>query len=89
MSFVKIDEIALGMGINEDDERRIKALIIYIMKELCFNNGDTYLFLEEISNMLSNYVSISNEKFDYLMVKLVKNKKIIIEDKEILFKKIL
>ena len=37
MSFVKIDEIALGMGINEDDERRIKALIIYIMKELCFN----------------------------------------------------
>ena len=31
MSFVKIDGIALGMGINEDDERRIKALIIYIM----------------------------------------------------------
>lgn len=59
------------------------------MKELCFNNGDTFLFLEEISNMLSNYVSISNEKFDYLMMKLVKNKKIIIEDKEILFKKIL
>ena len=78
MSFVKIDEIALGMGINEDDERRIKALIIYIMKELCFNNGDTYLFLEEISNMLSNYVSISNVKLDYLMLKLVKNKKIII-----------
>lgn len=49
------------MGINEDDERRIKALIIYIMKELGFNNGDIFLFLEEISNMLSNYVSISNE----------------------------
>ena len=87
MSFIKIDEIALGMGINEDDERRIKALIIYIMKELCFNNGDTYLFLEEISNMLSNYVSISNEKFDYLMVKLVKNKKIIIEDKRYYLRK--
>ena len=87
MSFVKIDEIALGMGINEDDERRIKALIIYIMKELCFNNGDTYLFLEEISNMLSNYVSISYEKFDYLMMKLVKNKKIIIEDKRYYLRK--
>ena len=87
MSFKKIDDIALGMGINEDDERRIKALIIYIMKELCFNNGDTYLFLEEISNMLSNYVSISNEKFDYLMVKLVKNKKIIIEDKRYYLRK--
>lgn len=84
MSFVKIDEIALGMGINEDDERRIKALIIYIMKELCFNNGDTFLFLEEISNMLSNYVSISNEKFDYLMMKLVKNKKLLLKIRDII-----
>lgn len=87
MSFVKIDEIALSMGINEDDERRVKALIIYIMKGLCFNNGDTYLFLEEISNMLSNYVSISSEKLDYLMLKLVKDKKIIIEDKRYYLRK--
>ena len=76
MSFVKIDEIALGMGTREDDDRRIKALIIYIMKGLCFNNGDTYLFLEEISNSLSSYVSISSEKLDYLMLKLSKDKKI-------------
>lgn len=87
ISFVKIDEIALSMGINEDDERRVKALIIYIMKGLCFNNGDTYLFLEEISNMLSNYVSISSEKLDYLMLKLVKDKKIIIEDKRYYLRK--
>ena len=81
MSFVKIDEIALGMGTREDDDRRIKALIIYIMKGLCFNNGDTYLFLEEISNSLSSYVSISSEKLDYLMLKLSKDKKIVIKDK--------
>ncbi len=37
--------------------------------------------------MLSNYVSISNEKFDYLMMKLVKNKKIIIEDKRYYLRK--
>lgn len=32
MPFTKIDEIAIGMGINEEDDRRVKALIIYVMK---------------------------------------------------------
>lgn len=87
ISFTKIDEIALGMGIDEDDDRRVKALIIYIMKELCFNNGDTYLFFEDISNSLSNYVNITSEKLDYLMIKLIKDKKIIVVDKRYYLKK--
>ena len=87
MSFNKIDEIALNMGIEENDDRRIKALIIYVMKELCFNNGDTYLTLEEISFNLSNFVSISPEKLDYLMIKLIRDGKIVIEDKRYYLKK--
>lgn len=87
MSFIKIDEIALSMGITDTDDRRIKALIIYIMKSLCFNNGDTYLLLEEISSTLANYISITSEKLDYLMLKLVKDKKIIIEDKRYYLRK--
>ncbi len=87
MSFIKIDEIALSMGITDTDDRRIKALIIYIMKSLCFNNGDTYLLIEEISSTLANYISITSEKLDYLMLKLVKDKKIIIEDKRYYLRK--
>lgn len=78
MSFKKIDDIALGMGISFDDDRRVKALIIYVMKELCFNRGDTYLSFEDISYALSNFVSISSEKIEYLMVKLTRDKKIVI-----------
>ena len=85
--FKKIDEIALGMGIEEDDDRRIKALIIHIMKELCFSTGDTYLFLEDIAFELSSIVTITPEKLDYLLVKLIKDKKIIIEDKRYYLKK--
>ena len=82
MSFKKIDDIALSMGINEDDDRRVKALIIYVMKEICFNRGDTYLKLEDISFGISNFVSVTSEKLDYLMVKLTRDKKIvIIEDR--------
>ena len=87
MFFIKIDEIALSMGITDTDDRRIKALIVYIMKSLCFNNGDTYLLLEEISSTLANYISITSEKLDYLMLKLVKDKKIIIEDKRYYLRK--
>lgn len=80
MSFKKIDDIALGMGISEDDDRRVRALIIYVMKEMCFNRGDTYLKLEDISFALSNYVSITAEKLDYLMVKLTRDKMIVISE---------
>ena len=69
------------MGINEEDDRRVKALIIYVMKNLCFNNGDTYLTEEEISFNLSSYVSITSEKFDYLILQLVREGKIVIEEK--------
>ena len=87
MSFTKIDEIAINMGIGEEDDRRIKALIIYVMKNLCFNNGDTYLEEEEISFNLSTYVSITPEKFDYLIMQLVREGKIVIEDKRYYLKK--
>lgn len=87
MSFTKIDEIAINMGIEEEDDRRIKALIIYVMKNLCFNNGDTYLEEEEISFNLSTYVSITPEKFDYLIMQLVREGKIVIEDKRYYLKK--
>lgn len=87
MSFTRIDEIAINMGIDEEDDRRIKALIIYVMKNLCFNNGDTYLEEEELSFNLSTYVSITPEKFDYLIMQLVREGKIVIEDKRYYLKK--
>ena len=87
MPFTKIDEIAINMGIEEDDERRLLALIIYVMKSLCFNNGDTYLSLEEISFNLSSYVSITPERLDYLIMKLIKDKKLVVEDKRYYLKK--
>lgn len=58
ISFSKVDEIATK---NEEDlynDRRIEACIIYIMKELCFKNGDTYLTHDEIYRTVCNYLNI-------------------------------
>ena len=76
LSFTNIDRIALNMGIPNDDERRILALIIHTMKELTFNQGDTYLYLEELSKSLN----IDQEHLEEYLAKLQRQNKIVIED---------
>ena len=56
ISFTKIDEIALESGIDKLDENRIKACIIYIMQQISYKNGDTYLTIEEIYDNLTKYL---------------------------------
>jgi len=57
-TFPKVDEIAIKFNIEELDERRIKACIIYIMNNILFTNSDTYLFYEEIYEGVLNYLKI-------------------------------
>ncbi len=48
LSFKKIDNIALSQNYLKDDARRIEAIIIYVMTELCNLIGHSYLLVEEI-----------------------------------------
>ena len=88
ISFLKVDSLRSKTNIKIDDDRRICALVIYIMKELCFRLGDTYLTFEEIYNTFKNNYEdeISEEKLKYYLVELNSLGKIIIkDDKYILF----
>ena len=76
-SFNIIDDIASNMGILKDDDRRIEAFIIYVMKELCFNNGDTYLYLDDIYNYIKD---IDKDKLEELLILLNKKGKIVIDN---------
>ena len=81
LSFIKLDEIALKMQMAADDERRIKACIFYIMKELTFKTGDTYFLLEEITYQVERYLKISRTiDYDYYMHELVLEGKVYIVD---------
>lgn len=82
ITFSKIDELRNKTNVAEDDERRILALIIYVMKAACFQTGDTYLELETIYNAVKNVyqAGISEEKLNYYLVELNSLGKIIIED---------
>lgn len=76
-SFNIIDDIASNMGIIKDDDRRIEALIIYVMKELCFENGDTYLYIDDIYNYIKN---IDKDKLEELLILLNKKGKVVIDN---------
>lgn len=76
-SFNIIDDIASNMGILKDDDRRIEAFIIYVMKELCFNNGDTYLYIDDIYNYIKD---IDKDKLEELLILLNKKGKVVIDN---------
>ena len=79
LNFLKLDEISRKLEIELDDERRVKACVIYIMNKICYSNGDTYLSIDEIMDNVLKYLKleISYEEFEYYMFKLIEDKKII------------
>lgn len=82
VNFVKVDEIALKFNIKENDERRIKACIIYIMNKILFTNSDTYLIYDEIVEGVFNYLKIDLDidEFDLLLNELIEENKIVLLD---------
>lgn len=80
ISFLEIDPIAQKVGIKEDDERRINALIIFIIKKILFENGDIYVSIEDIQKNISKYLNIELESLEYHLIKLNKKGKIVIEE---------
>ena len=82
VSFEKIDSMRYQLHIPDDDERRIKASIIYIMNELTFSNGDTYLWKDEIAMHAMKYLKVPLEEipFSSYLESLVLDGKINVEE---------
>ncbi len=80
LSFLKIDEVSVKLNFERDDYRRIKASIIYMMKKLMFNSGDTYLYYQEIKDQTASYLqfSIQDVDFNQYLEELVEIKKVVI-----------
>ncbi len=81
ITFPKIDPISVKLDIQPNDERRIKACILYVMNDLCFQNGDTYLSKEEIYYKTNTYLKFELEEDSYTgyLQELEEDSKIVIE----------
>ena len=82
ITFSKIDALRSKTNVAVSDERRILALIIYVMNTVCFNTGDTYLEFNSIYNAVNNIYeeNISEEKLSFYLIELNGLGKIIIDD---------
>ena len=54
-NFLDIDSIALNLGIDKSDDRRIQALIIYVINDITFESGNTYVLYDEILHNIRKY----------------------------------
>lgn len=64
--FKKIDNIALKCDYKIDDERRLKASILYVVDEVCSTYGHSYLFIDEIYNYVNRCLMMTVSKEDYI-----------------------
>lgn len=88
LRFLKLDEIGPKLGISYDDERRIKAVMIYVMKNTSFQTGDTYLRKEDIFIETQRYLKfeIDYVDFDEYMKELIREEKIVQMDDDFYLK---
>ena len=78
ISFDELDKIARNNGYELNDERRLLALTINMMNTITFNNGDTYLYFDEMYDyMLKHTDNIDEDTFEYILLKLSKLNRII------------
>lgn len=77
ISFDELDKIARNNNYELNDERRLEALTIHAMNVLTFNNGDTYLYFDELYSYIKNNTdNIDEDTFEYILLKLSKLNKI-------------
>lgn len=78
IGFKTADDLALKIGIDPLDDQRIKAAIVYALKEACFQDGSTYHEHDRIYRSFHRYIPmISYEQFDNYLDELIEEKKII------------
>ncbi len=89
--FKRADQIALSLGFEEKSPLRLKALIMYLLKELTYSFGNTYFNEEDLYERVNNELKtweLTFKEFRSYLEELSKEKKIIIEDKDIFLKKV-
>ena len=72
IGFKTADELALKTGGTLDNPNRIKAGIIYSIKQYVFNTGSTYCYLDEIKIMFSKIIyNIEEVSFNEYLDELI------------------
>lgn len=88
ITYKKIDQIALRMGVKPNDIIRVKAALIYIMNEVSNTYGHSYYFDEELISLLPRVINVQITQDEYIdaIKDLIKDSDIIVKDEKIYLK---
>ncbi len=79
ISFLKIDKAGYLLNIDSADDRRVKAATLYVMKNLIYQNGDSYLSKEVIVSSVNKFLNIDYNNYDEVFKKLEEMDYIVID----------
>ena len=79
ISFLKIDKAGYLLNIDSADDRRVKAATLYVMKNLIYQNGDSYLSKEVIVSNVNKFLNIDYNNYDEVFKKLEEMDYIVID----------
>lgn len=81
IGFKTADELALKIGFSTDEPERMKAGIIYSIKQLCFQSGSTFVYYDEMKKSFFKIIfNIDDETFDNYLNMLIEQGRIIVEE---------
>ena len=79
ISFLKIDKAGYLLNIDSADDRRVKAATLYVMKNLIYQNGDSYLSKEVIVSNVNKFLNIDYNNYNEVFKKLEEMDYIVID----------
>lgn len=77
--FSEIDKIASNMGIDENDENRVMAGIIYLIKKTT-DIGHTCVLKYDLVQNARTYINVSEEMIQNGIYRLIEDKKVYVEE---------
>lgn len=81
IGFKTADELAIKIGGSLDSPERLKAGIIYSIKQVCFSSGSTYVYLDELKNAFFKIIfNIDEHIFENYLSILIEEEKVIHEE---------
>lgn len=88
ITYKKIDQIALRMGVKQNDIIRVKAALIYIMNEVSNTYGHSYYYDEELISLLPRVINVQITQDEYIdaIKDLIKDSDIVVKEEKIYLK---
>lgn len=81
--FETADKIAFSLGFQEDDERRLYALLIYKCMDLCMQSGDTSADIESLTNHFRKATKKIHYDFEALLEEAVLKGQLVKEENRV------